>query len=272
MPPHLRRGLLVPRYAYNIVFNKGGTREGIERFDAHHFPGAPAEFARTMLLDFLATRPDLATAFAIVNVWDFDKDGIGNPSLMIGRFSTFDLDKGPFPENQVHVAYHTYYIVSAGYSDFPDDAVLGEGGTDVVSGMPYGLVVPGEGPALKIRTGHAAGWVTVDLEALQAEPAGDLDAWDAVEQATLRPIGPLHVTHWNMEPASGVGDLASLGAAEYVTIRVSARRRDAVIAGNRSKNPRRFPVEHHRVQAWPTDGPAPRVVMKRDATTVQWES
>jgi hypothetical protein len=225
-----------------------------------------------MLLDFLAMRPELATAFVNVNVWDSGAGGVGNASFIIAQCSVFDLDKGPFPENQVEVAYYAYYIVSAGYGDIIADPVLGEEGSDVVLGLPYGLVVPGEGPALKIRTGHQGGWITLDTEALQAEPAGDLDAWDAVEQATLRPMGLLRVTHWNREPADGAGDLASLAAAEYVTIRVSARGRDSEIRTDHSKNPRRFPVEHHRVQAWPVTGPAPRAVMKRDATTRQWES
>lgn len=225
-----------------------------------------------MLLDFLAMNPELATAFVGVNVWDSDSDGVGKASFIIDQFSVLDLDKGPFPKNQVEISFHTYYIVSAGYGDFDDDAVLGGRGTDVVSGVPYGLVVPGEGPALKIRTGHEGGWITLGLEALTAEPARDLEAWDAVEQATLRPIGPLHVTSWNLEPADGA-DLASLAAAEYVTIRVSARGRDSSeTPGDGSTHPRRVPVEHHRVQAWPVNGPAPRVVMKRDATTRYWES
>ena len=262
----------MPRYSYNVVFNRTGTREVIQRFDAHPFSGPPAEFARANLLDYLAVHPELATAFVNVNVWDSDKDGVGSPSLIIAQFSVFDLDEAPFPENQVQTGYCTYYIVSAGYDDFPDDAVLGGHGTDVVSGTPYGLVVPGEGPALKIRTGHPWGWITLDLAALRAEPALDLDAWDAVEQATLRPMGPLRVTHWNMEPADGAGDLAGLVAAGYVTIRVSARGRDSKTPADHSKNPRRVPVEHHRVQAWPVNGPEPRVVMKRDATTRYWES
>jgi hypothetical protein len=264
--------LLVKRYSYNILISQTGHREDIERYDTHPYSGTPEEFARAMLLDFLALNPELSTAIVSVNVWDSDKDGVGNPSFIIGQFSVYDLDEGPFPENQVEISYHTYYIVSAGYSDFDDDAVLGGQGTDVVYGMPYGLVVPGEGPALKIRTGHSDGWITLDLEALTAEPARDLEAWDAVEQATLRPTGALCVTNWNLEPAGGAGDLASLAAAEHVTIRVSARGRDTETPRYGSTHPRRLPVEHHRAQAWPVDGPAPRLVMKRDATTRTWES
>jgi hypothetical protein len=103
---------------------------------------------------------------------------VGDPAKIIGRFSTNDLDQGPFPANQLHVSsFHTYYIISTGYDDLTDDAVLGPEGLDVVSGVPYGLVVPGEGPALRVRTGHQEGWITLDTEILNADPGADLEAW-----------------------------------------------------------------------------------------------
>jgi hypothetical protein len=267
-----QQGASLPRYCYNVVFNDGTGRRVLERFDAHDSAESPAEFGRRVLLDVLASNPGLNDAFVNVNVWDFDAPGIREPAKIIGSFSVHDLDQGPFLANQLQVSFHTYYIISAGYDDFPDDAVLGHDGLDVVSGVPYGLVVPGEGPALKIRTGHSDGWITLDTEILDAAPGADLDAWEAMEEATPRPQGELRVADWQQSPADGFPDLAGPARSGYLTIRVSARGRDAPRPAYGGRHPRRFPMEHHRVQAWPAEGPSAHAVVKRDTTTASWES
>ena len=259
----------MPRYCYDVLFSDQSGRHALEHYNAHDSPQSATEFARSVLLDMLASNPRLSDAMVGVNVYDFEAPGVGTPEKIIGRFTVLDLDQGPFPANLLNVAYHTYYIISADYDDMADDAVLGERGLDIVTGTPYGLVVPGEGPALKIRTGHSGGWITVDVEALQAEPFDDLHAWEAVEQVTLQLEGLLLLADWRMEPAADFPWLASGAEDGYVAVRVSARDRDRPPTGIDS---RRHPVEHHRVQTWPVAGPSARIVLKRDPTTAYWES
>jgi hypothetical protein len=259
----------MPRYCYSVVFSDQTGRHVLERFAAHDSARSATDFARSVLLDVLASNPRLRDEFVGVNVYDFDAPGIGAPEQIIGSCTVLDLDQGPFPANLLSVSYHTYYIISADYDDLADDAVLGERGLDIVTGTPYGLVVPGAGPVLKIRTGHSDGWITVDVESLRGEPPDDQRAWEAVEQVTLQPRGELLLASWRMEPAAHFPSLASGARDGYVAVRVSARDRDRPPAGVDS---RRRPVEHHRVQTWPVAGPAARIVIKRDSTTARWES
>ena len=74
----------------------------------------------------------------------------------------------------------------------------------------------------------------------------------------------------------GFEDLFSLTGSGYLTIRASARGRDTPNPSPGGRNPRRTPVEHHRLQAWPAPAPAfapvSRKVLKRDSATRQWES
>jgi hypothetical protein len=259
----------MPRYCYSVVIGDQSGRHVLEHFDAHDSPQSATEFARGVLLDVLASNPRLSEAFVGVNVYDFEAPGIGTPEKIIGHVTVLDLDQGPFPANLLWVSYHTYYIISADYDDLDDDAVLGGHGQEMVTGTPYGLVVPGEGPALKIRTGHSAGYITVDVEHLQAEPPDDHHAWGAVEQVTLQPQGLLLLADWRREVAADFPYLASGAEDGYVTVRVSARDRDRP---HTETDSRRHPVEHHRVQAWPAAGPSDRIVLERDSTTAYWES
>ncbi len=59
---------------------------------------------------------------------------------------------------------------------------------------------------------------------------------------------------------------------EYLTIRVSARGRDAKVTHSPRVHPRRVPLEHHLIEAWPASAAAPREVLKRDETTRYWEN
>ena len=145
----------------------------------------------------------------------------------------------------------------------------GRRGLDITTGTPFGLIIPGDGPALKIVTGHSGGWISVDIERLQAEPADDLSAWEAVEQVTLQPQGLLLLANWRTEFAADFPPLANSAEDAYVAVRVSARDRDRPRTGVDS---RRHPVEHHRVQTWPVAGLSPRVVLKRDSITSSLES
>jgi hypothetical protein len=261
----------MPRYCYNVVITDQNGRRVLERPDARDSPQSSTEFARSVLLDVIASDPELREndAYVGVNVYDFDTTGISTPEKIIGRFSVLDLDQAPFPANLMKVSYLTYYIISADYDDLFADAVLGDAGLDITTGTPYGLIVPGEGPAVKIRTGHSHGWITFDVEYLPAEPPDDLGAWEAVEQVTLEPAGLLRVADWRMEFVADFPPLTSDADHDYLAVRVSARDRNRPQAGVDS---RRHPVEHHRVQIWPVPGLSARIVLKRDSTTEYWES
>ena len=106
--------------------------------------------------------------------------------------SNRQLDEGPFDPDQIHVAFGHYHVLATGYGHLFADPVLGYEGTDYRHGTPYGLIVPGAGPGLRIRTGHD-GWITLNVVRRRREAVADLSAWDAVEQVTLQPAGQVRV-------------------------------------------------------------------------------
>ena len=134
--------------------------------------------------------------------------------------------------------------------------------------------MPGEGPALAIRTGHQAGWISLQVARRDAEPAADLDQWEAAEQVTITPAGAVRVRGDLVGPiADQYPDLRGGHHSEYLTIRVSARGRDNPRGAPASPlNPRRDPLEHHFIEAWPVTGPAPHVVLKRDEVSRRREA
>jgi hypothetical protein len=234
------------------------------------FPGSAQEFARGKLLTWMADNSENENWLVGVNVWDADQEGAGDPAKRIGWTSNRQLDEGPFDPNQINVPYAQYYIYSVGY-DLVGDPVLGRDGTDSVSGTPYGLIAPGMGPALAIRAGHE-GWISLQVALRDSEPAADLEAWEAVEQATIKPAGGVRIL------ADLIGkiedhypDLRGGHDTGYLTIRVSVRGRDkpGVVT---ALNPRRTPLEDHLIEAWPVAGPAPRLVLKRDEFSRRWEN
>jgi hypothetical protein len=184
-----------------------------------------------------------------------------------------DLDTAAVAGNLLPIDHSTYYVVSREDAyDFADDHILGGHGADNVHGMPQGLVVPGSGPALKIRTGHQWGYITVDVSLVESGPAPDLGAWDAIEQATIRPHAQVDICDWLFSARGQFPDLTGGRRVEYLTIRVSARGRDAKANPVPALKARRTPVEHHLIQAWPAFAPLPREVLKRDQTTCYWEA
>ena len=260
----------MPDYAYALVYKLDGRRVVEEHFTPHAFAGTPEDFGMAMLLDLIGRNPAAGNEFAAVNVWHSDREGVGVPGPHCVLVSTLDLDPGPFPPNQLEINHYTYYI-AAGDHDLTTDDVLGGYGTDVRFGVPQGLVVPGSGPALKIRTGHQSGYITLDVRALESGPAADLAAWEAVEQATIRPETDVDIFDDLLADQEQFPDLTGGRRVEYLTIRVSARGRDAKAAYRPGVHPRRVPLEHHLIEAWPASAPAPREVLKRDQTTRSWE-
>jgi hypothetical protein len=202
-------------------------------------------------------------------VWDADRDDRGVAGSIIGHMSNWDLDEGPFPANQVNTGFGWYYVLSPEYM-VVDDAVLGMDGRDITHGTPYGLVVPGEGPALKVRTGHEHTWITLDVAVLDREPEPDPDAWEAIEQAVIEPSGQVRVAHQDGRVQPQYPDLTVGRDLRYLAVRVSVRGRDRPSSSS-AVHPRHRPVEDHFVEAWPVSGPAPWHVLKRDAMTRDWE-
>lgn len=260
--------MAMPNYAYRVVHTLKGQRVVREHLTPHAFAGTADEFARAMLLDFLTANPALANEFSVVNVWDWDQEGVGAVQRIVARVGTDDLDAEPAAPNLLEIDHYTYYAVSQETDyDFTADDILGVRGADVVHGVPQGLVVPGSGPALKIRTGHQSGFITVDVSVLQNAPAADLSAWDAVEQATLKPRAQVEIRDWLLSAQNQFPDVTGGRRVDYVTVRVSAKGRDAKAATTR-----RRPLEHHLIEAWPASAPVPREVLKRDETSRYWES
>jgi hypothetical protein len=152
----------MPDCAYNLGYKLDGRRVVEEHFTPHAFAGTPEDFGRVTLLDLIARNPAAGSEFAAVNVWHFDREGVGVPGPHAVLVSTLDLDTGPFPPNLLGIDHYTYYV-AAGDHDITADDVLGGYGTDVRYGVRQGLVVPGSGPAMKIRTGHQSGYITLDV-------------------------------------------------------------------------------------------------------------
>jgi len=174
------------------------------------------------------------------------------------------------PPDRLQIDYGTYYVMSGDYG-ITEDEVLGGMGTDVTHGVPNGLLVPGSGAAVKIRTGHQFGWIALDVRVLDSEPADDLGDWEAVEQATIRPDTEFQVFDHQYEWQEQFPDLTGSCRTEFLAIRVSACGRDAN-RGQRGNSPTDPPLEWHRIEAWPVTAPALRVVLRRDETTHYWEN
>lgn len=261
----------MPQYAFKIEYTGHGSSQSEDHLTPHAFVGSADEFARAVLRDLISRDPSLTQKFTVVSVWDAEAEGVGEIRHRAALVTTHDLDLGPFPDNQLQIDYHTYYVASFNYN-IHDDDILGVQGRDVTHGVPYGLVVPGSGPALKIRTGHRWGYITLDVSMLDSEPAADLAAWEAIEQATIRPRADVRICDWNTSLQDHFPDLTRGRRSNYLTIRVSARGRDAEITRSPAVNPRRVPMEHHMIEAWPASASAPRRVLKRDGITLYWES
>lgn len=266
--------MLVPNYAYGIVHTTptaSGDRGVEEHLTPHAFVGTADEFGRATLVDFITRNQSLRDEFVVVNVWDFGRQGVGDATRRAAVVTTHDLDPGPFPPNLLEIDHYTYYI-AAGDHDITTDDVLGGYGTDVRFTEPNGLVVLGSGPALKIRTGHQFGYITLDVRVLESGPAADLAGWEAVEQATITPQAEVQIYTDQLADQDQFPDLTGGRRTEYLAIRVSARGRDAKITRSNAVHPRRVPLEHHLIEAWPAAAPTPRQVLKRDETTRYWES
>ena len=199
-----------------------------------------------------------------------DRDGVrvGRRAALV---STLDLDAGPFTPNLLEIDHYTYYV-AAGDHDITADDVLGGFGTDVVHGVPQGLIVPGSGPALKIRTGHQSGYITLDVRVLESDPAAGVAGWEAVEQATIAPRAEVQIYTDQLAVQDQFPDLTGGRRAEYLTVRISVRGRDAKAMHHARVDPRRLPLEHHLIEAWPASAFASREVLKRDQTTRYWEN
>jgi hypothetical protein len=264
------------RYVHNVVYLEGTDRQVVPPDEPRQYPGSAADYARVALRGWLAGHPEHVGSLVVVNVWDADDPGAGEPGRILVQLSNADLDEGPFDPDQVHVAAGHYHLVSSGYDLFNDDPVLGYGGTDYVYGTPYGLIAPGEGPALRIRAGHQHGWIALTVVLCDAEPPADTAAWEAVEQVTLVPAGELRVADdlGRVQPQYPdlTGGRTAAHLAGHLAVRVSARGRDATRPPPTADSARRTPTERHRVEAWPVSAAAPRQVLKRDRLTRRYET
>jgi len=257
----------MPNYVYGVVYRgkKGGV---IKYMEPQSFPGSAQEFARDKLLAWMADHQQNANWLVVVNVWDADQEGAGVAANIVCQLSNHD--EGPFDPDQIYVEYGLYYVYSAGYDLFDDTVLVPDAGDSI---PPNGLVVPGAGPTLAIRTGHNGGWISLKIARHDAEPAADLDHWEAIEQVTIKPAGEVRVRADLVGPVEDqYPDLRGGHDCEYLTIRASARGRDRRIGVPASPlHPRRAPVEHHLIETWPATGPAPRAVLKRDEVSRRLE-
>jgi hypothetical protein len=247
-------------YIYNVVYDAGV----IWQRKPHGFPGSAQDFARETLLTWMSSNAEKAEGIVVVNVWDADREGMGDPANIICQLTNHQLDEGPFDPDQINVEFRQYFIHSVEYNFHMDPAI------HRVSSMPCGLIAPLEGPALQIRTGHDL-WISLKVAARDSPPGADLDDWDAAEQVTIKPVGAVAIAPLMGSDEDHYPDLRGDHDTEYLAIRVSARGRDnpGVIT---ALNPRRYPVEEHLIEAWPVAEPAPRAVLKRDNLTRQWEN
>ena len=144
--------------------------------------------------------------------------------------------------------------------------MLGFEGTDYLDGTPHGLVVPGQGPGLRIKAGHKYGWITLHVAQHESEPPADVTQWEAIEEATIEPTGEVRVADDAGNIQQPYPDLTGGRHLAYLTIRASVRGRDS------QQDPRRTPVEHHLIEAWPATEPAPHRVLKRDNLSRRYEA
>jgi hypothetical protein len=255
-------------YAFNVVAtdSRAGSRPVTWHRGPRAFAGTADQFAQAVLRDVMSRDPRLSGELVVVNVWDSDREGVFVPHDIAGR--AFHDPHEPQRPDEIPVGYFTYYVSSAEYAVM-EDAVLGADGTARSHGICAGLIVPGAGPVLQIMTGHQYGWITLHTSWYEREPEPDLAAWEAVEQVTIRPQGPVRVYSQEWVLQEHYPDLAGGLDPEYLTIRVSARGRDEH-SGERGRDPSR-PGERHRIQAWSAAAPAPRLIIKRDQTSRYWE-
>lgn len=254
----------MPNYVFNVVYR--GKAQGVaQKMEPQFFPGSAQEFAQDQLLAWMADHGENENWFVVVNVWDADQEGVGDPSNIICQLTNHDLDKGPFDPDQIFVEYAQYYLYSAGYNLFTDP-VLAPGGTASLFGTSFGLAVPGAGPAVAVWTGHEGCWISLRVARLAAEPAAELDEWEAVEQVTIQPTAEVVLRGALVgKTEEHYPDLRGDHDGSYLSIRVSARGRDSQPGVPASpQHPRRNPVEHHLIQTWPAAEPALGVVLKRD--------
>ncbi len=261
--------MTMPNYLYGVVY-RGGV---IWNREPQSFPGSAQEFAREKLLTWMAENSENANEIVVVNVWDADREGAGVPAKIIGRMSSHQLDEGPFDPDQIYLPYGQYSIYSVGYDFFHDDPVLAPGGGHSIPHTPYGLIAAGEGPALAIRAGHE-GWISLQVALRDGEPPADLEAWEAVEQVTMKPAGEVRVADITGVIEDHYPDLRGGHDTGHLAIRVSVRGRDrlALPASAGALHPRRAPWEDHLIEAWPVTRPAPQVVLKRDEFSRRWET
>lgn len=259
----------VPNYAYVIVHTLNGGKVVEKHLTSHAFTGTADEFGRVALRDFIRGH-SLSNEFAALMVWDSEQEGVGDMRHRTALITTDDLDSEPFPRAWLEIDHYTYYVASGDYSA-SDDEVLGGRGADVAYGVPQGLIVQGSGPVLKVRAGHQSGYIAVDVRIADSAPVADLAAWEAVEQATIRPRAEVHVYDHGWSFQDHFPDLTGGRRTEYLTVRVSTRGRGTEITRSHAVNSRRVPLEHHLIEAWPVAAPAARDVLKRDETTHYWE-
>ena len=213
----------MPSYVYNVVY-RGKKRGAVRYLEPQGFPGSAQEFARDKLLAWMADHRQNANWLVVVNVWDADQEGAGVPAKIICQLSNHDLDEGPFDPDQIYVEYGLYYVYSADYDLFEDTVLVPDGTVGV---PPYGLVVPGAGPSLAIRTGHHGGWISLQVARRDSETAADLDQWEAIEQVTIRPASEVRVRAALVGPVEEqYSDLRGGHDSEYLTVRASARGRE----------------------------------------------
>jgi hypothetical protein len=202
----------MPNYVYNVVFRgkKGGV---IWKMEPQSFPGSAEEFARGKLLTWMADNSENANEIVVVNVWDADREGAGDPDKKIVQMSNHQLDGGPFDPDQINVPCGQYSIYSVGY-----------------------------GPALAIRAGHE-GWISLQVALRDAERAAELEGWEAVEQVTMKPTGEVRVADLTGKVEDHYPDLRGVHDTGYLAIRVSVRGRDrlGLPASAGALHPRRAP-------------------------------
>lgn len=258
----------MPNYIYNVGATDSRTRtSGVTwHREPQAFPGAAQAFAETVLRNLIAADPRMAGEFITIKVWDNDRAGPGDFSHVAAY--ALNNPEEPRRPDEISVDFFQYYVASADY-EVADDAILGGDGTEWSLGTRADLIVPSDGPAMLIRTGHQFGYITVDATRHESEPAPDLAGWEAAEQVTIRPQGPVRVYTNEWVAQEQYPDLAGGLDPGYLTIRVSARGRDANRSA-RGRNPGQ-PREQHRIEAWPATGPAPRLVLQRDQTSQYWE-
>lgn len=208
----------MPNYSYNVVYS-GKNRGVIWQREPQSFPGSARDFAQETLLAWIANNSENVDGIVVINVWDADLEGTGNPKYIACQLSNHQLDEGPFDRDQIYVEYGQYYIHSAGHIIRADPLF------SKTSDMPFGLIAPLQGPTLMVRTGHD-GWINLKVAPRDTEPAADLSDWEAAEQVTIKPPSEVVIAPLMGKDEDHYPDLRGGRDTEYLTIRVSVRGRD----------------------------------------------